>query len=101
MDTSGLNVVVIYEPDVADTILAECSCDTASYPPSDITEEQICFIADEEATVPVLVIVNAFVELSMKPKNPNFIELENNDMLDYSSQQNKLKIDEVSSLIFS
>ena len=44
---------------------------------------------------------NKSKKLKQKYEDDNFIELENDDMLDYSIRQNKSKIDEVSSLIFS
>jgi hypothetical protein len=54
MDTKGRNVVLI---EVLVVVLrATCSMDVCSYPPSETTEEQICFMDEALAVAAVLVI---------------------------------------------
>jgi hypothetical protein len=54
MDTRGTNVVLI---DVLVVVLrATCSTDVCSYPPSETTEEQICFMDEALAVAAVFVI---------------------------------------------
>jgi hypothetical protein len=54
MDTSGRKVVLI---EVLVVVLrATCSMDVCSYPPSETTEEQICFRDEALAVAAVLVI---------------------------------------------